>query len=229
MSFKSALLRKSELNPTRAVQKLGSCLLVLALLAVSSSAFAASWASNRVSKKTVADEQSYWEVRTAPVAMFARWFSLDLAYRFGSGHFSTGPSAISYAAEGPYGNMFLPTYNGHAFGWHATYYFKPTTLNTWYLRGHAFSEEYKNYPHGGSVYEERKGTDATLVVGYSSGMNWWKTVSLSAGLGAKYINHHVVPRANGEAGFYDLRPEQLEEYDESQTMMYTEIKLGIAF
>lgn len=129
-----------------------------------------------------------WELRTSPIALFARWYTLDVSYRI-SKKFSTGPTTVIYDAPGDRGGMLAPTYKGYAVGWHANYFFNSVVKNTWYLSVRSYYESYKSYPHSFLGYEDRKGFRSDVLYGFQ----WkWSSVNLMSGLGLEYTSHDVI-------------------------------------
>ncbi|OYZ16079.1 MAG: hypothetical protein B7Y39_16175 [Bdellovibrio sp. 28-41-41] len=105
-----------------------------------------------------------WEFRTAPVALIASWYTVDISYRT-SERLSTGPAVVIYGASAQ-GNMFLPSYNGSAVGWQMNYYFDTVRKNTWYLGSHAYFEKYNSYPHAAQGFSEHSGYRINTTIGY---------------------------------------------------------------
>ncbi len=155
-----------------------------------------------------------WEFRTAPVALLARWYTLDISYRF-TEQLAFGPSAVIYDAPGVQGNMLAPTYKGNAFGLHANYYFNSVMTRGWYSGLHAYQESYRSYPEGYPGYEDRKGFRGNVTAGYQFK---WSQVNLMTGLGMEYRNHNVVETSR----YSGTQPETRE----SSWGPTVEIKLG---
>lgn len=145
-------------------------------------------AYNSLKAEVQQPELRRWEFRTAPVALLARWYTLDVSYRF-TENFAVGPSIVIYDAPGEQGNMLAPTYKGDAFGFHANYYFTSVKARGWYSGLHAYQESYRSYPEGYPGYEDRKGYRSNITAGYQFK---WSQVNLLTGLGMEYRNHNVV-------------------------------------
>ncbi len=128
-----------------------------------------------------------WEFRTAPVALLARWYTLDVSYRF-TAHIAAGPSAVIYDAV-EQGNMLAPSYKGNAYGLHANYYLTSVEASGWYSGLHAYQESYRSYPEGYPGYEDRKGYRGNVTAGYQVK---WSQINLMTGLGMEYRSHNVV-------------------------------------
>lgn len=129
-----------------------------------------------------------WELRTAPIALLARWYTLDVAYRF-TENFATGPAVVLYDALGDRGGMLAPTYKGYAFGWQGNFYLNSILTDTWYFGLRAYYESYRSYLHGVLGYDERNGVRTNAFFGYQ----WkWSRVTLMSGLGVEYLDRDVV-------------------------------------
>lgn len=109
-------------------------------------------------------EHKLWEVRGAPLALLAQWYSFDLSYRLNP-KWSTGPSGIRYAASSN-GNMLLPSMNGYAVGWNLNYYVNGVDQSSWYFGGYLFYEDYNRYPHSSSPPQKITGSRADYIMGY---------------------------------------------------------------
>jgi hypothetical protein len=160
------------------------------------------------------NELRSWEFRTAPIALLARWYTLDVSYRF-TEHIAVGPSVVIYDAPGEQGNMLAPTYKGNAFGLHANYYFTSVERNSWYSGLHAYQESYTSYPEGYPGHEDRKGFRSNVTAGYQIK---WSRVNLMTGLGMAYRNHDIIKTSR----FDDTETESRE----SQWNPTVEVKLG---
>lgn len=159
-----------------------------------------------------------WEFRTAPIALWARWYTLDISYRI-SEKWTTGPAAVVYGSA-EIGNMFVPSYKGYAVGWNANYYFNSVLKNGWYLSMHSYYEKYSSYPHAYLGHKEMDGFRANAVAGYQ----WkWSSFNMMAGLGGEYRNHNVVDKPDAIAG---SQPE-VTSFNETRTLPHIEFKIGI--
>lgn len=161
-----------------------------------------------------------WEIRIAPLPLFIRWTTLDLAYRFDR-HWSTGPAMVSYAASGP-GNMFFPTYQGMALGWQATYYLKSAFDDGWYLGTHAYYESYRSFTS--------ESTDGPVDnVGFRTDADFGFKVSaryflLMFGAGLEYRAHQRTIQPFSSAGGVSVKQDQ-----ESVFLPHLEFKAGFEF
>ena len=127
---------------------------------------------------------SRWEFRTAPIALLANWYTLDISYRV-SENVATGPAGILCNGS-EMGHMFLPSYRGQAIGWQAYYYFYSILKNTWYLGMRGYQESYSSYPHGDSGYDKLNGFRSNIALGYQ--MKHSKVTTL-LGLGVDYRDY----------------------------------------
>ncbi len=137
------------------------------------------------------DESTHWEFRTAPYAFLAHWYTLDIAYKI-SEHWSIGPSVIRYDSP-RFGNMFLPSYAGYAFGGNVAYYLDPKIKKKWtfgwYVSSHAYYEKYDSYVHARDGHTEHEGYRINLVPGYRIK---YKMFYAMGGLGAELRSHNLV-------------------------------------
>lgn len=198
--------------------RMPAVVVVAALLLGSMSTAAVGSQREPTKKQSVAlsvDSFDRWELRTAPLAMLARWFSLELSYRANE-HWSVGPSLISYSAKGPYGNMLMPTWDGYATGAHLYYFGRSAMTNSVYLGVRGLYESYVSYPHAALFSEAVSGVKAQGAVGYQKR---WSSVGLLVGLGAEQRFHRVV-RSKESA---------LRSYDENESFPFFEFKLGLQF
>lgn len=158
-----------------------------------------------------------WELRTAPIAMLASWYTLDVAYRI-SDRWATGPAAVLYnGAE--QGNMLYLSRRGHAFGWNGTYYLRSATTDSWYLNTHAYYESSRAYPHAVSGYNEENGVRANLTVGYHK--RRWKQINLMMGVGAELRNYDVTKYRESSL----FKPESEESSHEVTWVPHIEFKV----
>lgn len=160
--------------------------------------------------------ESRLELRTAPVALFAQWYTLDVAYSPNSSKWSTGPSAILFNCDGPAGS-FTPCYKGYALGWNANYYITSALDNSWYLSGHILSESFEKRRHAEITVDEMKGWRANVAAGYQWRIN---SLSILTGIGGEMSRQDVVRR-----GQKDVEP---KEFDLGPTTRpYVEFKIGM--
>lgn len=138
--------------------------------------------------KQTAPKIANWELRTAPIAFFAKWITLDVSYAV-SDKFAFGPSAIFYSSpKGEPGGMIAPAYNGYAAGVNAMYYFGSIMRRTWYSSAHLYYEDFTAYGHGirNGEFTESTGFKGNAAVGY----RWrWSRITMLVGGGAEYRNH----------------------------------------
>ena len=127
-----------------------------------------------------------WDLRTAPIALFASWSTIDLSYRI-TPRFATGPAYVHYGCNGP-GGMLTPCFGGNAFGWSWNYYVKPVTEPGLYFGGRGYLEKYGSHGHAMRYTVDRDGGRANVVAGvYSPGRKWGATqLTIHAGLGYEY-------------------------------------------
>lgn len=133
-------------------------------------------------------EHHLWEVRTAPIAMLASWYTLDVSYRTNK-NFAFGPAAIIYNSNATQGSMLMPTYKGSALGGHVYYYFNSVYRSDWYLGARLYKESYRSYPHAFLGYDEMDGYKGNATIGYqlkTSEVNWM------FGVGGEQREHDVI-------------------------------------
>lgn len=159
-----------------------------------------------------------WEIRTAPVAMLASWYTLDVSYRI-SENFATGPAVVIYNAP-EVGNAHLPTYKGGAWGWHANYYFDSVVRNTWYLGARAYYESFRSYPHARRGYEDVRGVRSAAFLGFQ----WkWSRLNLMTGVGMEYRGSDVKDYTRSGVNLEGAPTKSRE----SELLPMIEIKLGL--
>ena len=160
-----------------------------------------------------------FEIRTAPLAFFARWFALDGSYNI-SPRFALGPSAIVFSA-GTTGNMFFPSYNGFALGMNATWYLSSPTKKSAYLSGHIFYDNYSSYSHDSTNYNLIAGMRSNAAFGYRViGMSGFL---MMFGAGPELRVYSVSERdSNGNAT-------QTADKSQAKVLPYAEAKVGFAF
>lgn len=135
-----------------------------------------------------------YELRTAPVALLARWQTLDASYRINR-HWATGPALVAYNSEGR-GGMLAPSFKGLAIGWHVTHYFLSVARHGWYSGLHAYHEDYESRGHGDDGYEKLEGLRTNLVLGH----HWrWNRVNLMVGAGPELKNYKVAKYDRGNS------------------------------
>lgn len=165
---------------------------------------------NEESKKK---DLNQWEFRTAPMALLASWYTIDISYRI-SEKLSTGPAVVIYGAPET-GNMFLPSYKGTAGGWQANYYFDSVRKNTWYLGSHIYFENYNSYPHALNGFEELSGYRLDAIIGYKIKNAGILTMF---GIGLEYRDHDVTKHEDSKI---------IMKSHEANLLPMLELKMGI--
>lgn len=84
--------------------------------------------ANQLKIQKEKEDETRWDLRMAPVALIARWYTLDASYRI-TENWSMGPAAIIYSASSP-GGMFFPSDKGYAIGWSGNHYFTSVRTNS---------------------------------------------------------------------------------------------------
>jgi len=176
--------------------------------------------TNKLGIQQQKTEEARWDLRTAPVALVARWYTLDAFYRI-TKNWSTGPAAIVYAASSP-GGMFFPNYKGYAVGWGGNHYFTSVRTDGWYASLHAYYESYESYPHGSMSIEKRDGFKANSALGYRWRIN--NGFDLLTGLGVENDTHSVIERREGPL-LNNLAQETRS--NRSTWLPFIEIKIGL--
>ncbi len=153
-----------------------------------------------------------WDVRTAPIPVLVRWYTLDVAYRLSARH-STGPAIILYDNHSR-GGMLGPSYKGQALGWQGTYYFKSIEESSWYTDFHIYYEKYRSLPHGtANGFRDYDGSKIDIALGYSSRIQRFNVMT---GMGVELQSHKVTTDEDSSpANNSDLFP-------------WIEFKLGIS-
>lgn len=123
-------------------------------------------------------ESKQFEIRTAPIALIARWYTLDASYR-PNPQWALGPSIVIYNHDGP-GGILSPAYQGKSFGAHINYYFQSIDVNSFYLGSHFLYDDYRSFPHGSSGYRDHIGTSLQAVAGY---FGRYQSLTFHTGLG----------------------------------------------
>jgi hypothetical protein len=159
-----------------------------------------------------------YEVRTAPIALLARWATLDLSFSLND-QWAIGPSIIVYAAP-KVGNMFVPAYNGYAAGLHAYGYLDSFSSDTWYWGNHLYYENFESYPHNFSGHYELKGFKFNSVAGYQVILNYNLNLLLGAGFETKNYDQVNIDESNGNTPSFK---------NQSYTSLYIEAKFGYKF
>ena len=172
-----------------------------------------------ISKMAEAKPDTTWEIRTAPLALWAQWITLEGSYRV-SEKWATGPSAVWYAGSGA--NMFAPTARGVAAGWVADYYFKSVKQNSGYLSFHAYYEKHTAFIHS-SGEKENEGFRSDVAIG-----KMWRNFGtvLMAGIGAEFRSYTVGDYTKLSATTLAPFP---EFYHEDRWGPFFEFKMGVEF
>ncbi|OQW53666.1 MAG: hypothetical protein A4S09_07110 [Proteobacteria bacterium SG_bin7] len=173
-----------------------------------------SYAQEKTISNTVnAKSKARWEFRTAPIALWARWFTFESVYR-PSQNWATGPSLVWYNAES-IGNILAPSYRGQALGWVVNYYFKSVSQNSGYLSFHSYYDKFTAYGHPRGVYDN-EGVKANAAIG-----RMWRTFGtvIMAGIGPEYRSYEKI----------DLSFAQPVSSRETLWGPFVEFKLGLEF
>ncbi|MGE4133946.1 MAG: hypothetical protein AB7F86_20080 [Bdellovibrionales bacterium] len=170
--------------------------------------------------QTEAQSLNKWELRTAPIAMLASWYTLDVSFHL-TPYFSMGPAVVLYNDRSEHGGMLAPTYHGHALGWHGYYYFRSHARHGMYLGLRSYYESYRSRQHGLSgQYEDRDGFRTDLFTGYRMR---WSRFTMMAGGGLEIATHSVVEREDALGS----RPASRKTYNETRSGPMIEFKLGL--
>lgn len=161
-----------------------------------------------------------WELRTAPIAFWANWLTLDLSYRI-SQQWAVGPAMVMYNGS-KMGNMFAPSYQGSAAGLNANYYFDSVLKNTWYVSLHSYRESYRSYPHAYLGHKDIEGFRLNTAIGYQ-----WRGpyINVMAGLGGEYKDHQITNKRET----IDGGPAEETSSKSSIWLPHLELKAGIQF
>ena len=146
-----------------------------------------------VSQEAEKNELFTWELRTAPLALLASWYTVDISYRI-SEKVSTGPAIVVYGAS-EQGNMFFPSYKGNAVGWQANYYFDSVLRNSFYLGSRLYFENYNSYPHAFNGFNQIIGSRLNTIFGYkikNSG------ILSMFGVGLEYSDHAITKHEDSQ-------------------------------
>ncbi len=131
-------------------------LLVSAFLSILLSAFHAA-----------ADTPEKLEIRVAPLALLARWYTLETAYKI-SKTFDLGINYTHFGARVEYrtGNMFFPTLSGDSYGLNLNYYFfQVPTGSSAYASMKLNREVFQSIGHASPSIYSYDGMSATLLGG----------------------------------------------------------------
>lgn len=132
-----------------------------------------------------------YEVNTAPAALIANWYSVDLIkYTHQSettdpyAKFGIGLAIISYIRNNNDFDNTFPSRQGYAGGLTAIWDYKES-----YYATHAFYEKYERYTDGGSLKQDREGFRVNVVVG---GKEYFKrNYALKFGWGLEIQSYQV--------------------------------------
>lgn len=106
-----------------------------------------------------------WEVRTAPLALIARWYTLEALYRLND-EWALGPSYIKFGSTAS-ADMFFPSYRGKALGFVGTHYFPSSSGQGLYGTVRYYFQDYTAYEHDNTSSEfHLKGHSLAFVGGY---------------------------------------------------------------
>jgi hypothetical protein len=172
------------------------------------------------SSSSFSKENVNYEIKTAPIAFFASWLTLDFSINLND-QWALGPSVIIYQSAKT-GNMFAPSYNGFAGGAHFYYYFNSFSENGWYWGNHVYYENYESYPHNFLGHYGYTGFKINSKVGYqlvsTSNINFY----LGAGAEARnYAQKNTDDSSQGQS------PPTFSEY--VPVIPYIEFKVGYKF
>lgn len=118
-----------------------------------------------LSTSALAGEFPRWEVRTSPLALLVRWFTLEPGYRPAE-HWAVGPTYTRYSGSS---NFIFGGRVGRAVGLFGTYYFQSLPGEGAYMTLRWQREKYTEYPSSEvsrPVVEQRDGGTLTLLGGY---------------------------------------------------------------
>jgi len=162
---------------------------------------------------------SKFELRTAPIMILARWYTLDASYILNE-QWAFGPSYVSYAYNTIYGNMLGPAYYGNAYGAHLIWAVDDLFSNSWYIGSHIYYETYRSVAHGlQGNKEDRKGFRTSAVIGYRQLNGNFLTM---VGLGFENYDHDVQDTVSATNPAYT-------EYHRNFTFLHAEFKIGWMF
>lgn len=161
-----------------------------------------------------------FEIRTAPVAVLAKWWTFDFSFAVNP-NWAVGPSAILYSSPRN-GGMLAPSYDGYAIGGHVYHYMNSFSDNGWYWGNHFYYETYDSFPHNAQgTYYELKGFKLNSKFGYQT-MSLW-AVNLLTGFGFEFRSYADQKLRDPEnSGSTSMS-------DQSKTLPYIEIKMGYKF
>ncbi len=160
-----------------------------------------------------------YEIRTAPIALIARWGTLDFSFNVNN-QWAIGPSVIIYAAP-KIGNMFAPSYSGTAIGGHAYYYFNSFSGTGWYWGTHIYYESYESYPHNFNGHYEFKGFKFNTKIGYQIMASSRINLLLGAGAEARNYDQKNIDDSSG------VNVPKFKDYQ--AVIPFVEAKLGYKF
>jgi hypothetical protein len=159
-----------------------------------------------------------YEVRTAPIALIARWATLDFTIKIND-RWVIGPSTIIYAAP-KIGNMLSPAYSGFAVGGHAYGYLKSFSENGWYWGNHLYYENYESYPHAFEGHYELSGLKFNTKLGYQFLLKSKFTFLFGAGAEVRQYDQNNISEHTGGAPSFKTQ---------SGTYPFVEAKIGYKF
>jgi hypothetical protein len=168
----------------------------------------------------VAEAHKNFELRIAPAAILASWYTIDGNYIFND-QFMFGPSITSYSNRNR-GGMFLPTYFGTALGLSSVFCFRNIAKSSGYLSAHAYTEKYESRPHAYLGYVEAQGTRANIDLGY----RWITRTKFNIMLGGGYEFIDQDREDFPESGITPSSP-HVGKYHESNSYPHIEFKIGI--
>ncbi|MCC2678270.1 MAG: hypothetical protein K0R29_846 [Pseudobdellovibrio sp.] len=165
------------------------------------------------------NNQSRFELRTAPIPLYVKWYTLDATYLYNN-QWAFGPSYVSYAYDSYYGNMFGPAYYGSAYGAHVIWAVDDLFSNSWYVGSHLYYESYRSVAHGllGNK-EDRRGLRTSAVLGYRQLSGSFLTM---VGLGFENYDHDIQETVSAANPDYS-------QYHRNFTFFHAEFKVGWVF
>lgn len=161
-----------------------------------------------------------WELRTAPIALIARWFTIEGLFHIDE-QLAVGPSFVKYGSA-PVGSMFWPSFRGRSIGLVGTYYFEPRP-NTWYATVRYFHENFTFYSHGRDNDEVQwRGNTVMGVAGYRRPLS--QSIFMLAGVGLQLGKYEITEKKNKSGVALVTR-------DPSKIRLrpYFELKVGVGF
>lgn len=170
----------------------------------------------------LAFETNQWEVRTAPIAFIARWFTFEGLYR-PNPSWALGGSYVKYSGSTS-GSMFWPSDRGYSAGLVGTYYFDPVMAESWYATARLHHEKFTSYGHNSEYDYEYKGNSLMAVGGFRVAFlgNFFAMSGLGVQLGL-YDRVEIKTARGTNAVTYSTKPNMI------RVLPYLEAKIGAEF